>query len=280
MIGHEADIRAILNRRHGGGADYWATDDGRIYVGNPYSTLSSLAMLHELGVRADHEAVAGGLALVLDACRPDGRIRVGPGAPMYPCYTAEAARVLCRFGYSDDARVLHTVSYLVDNAHASGGWRCDYRRFGRGPETEFANPGATLYVLDVLRFFPTDRDARGVIDAAVDSLLRHWEVRVPTGPCHRGIGSRSQRVEFPFLRYNLFYYVYVLSFYERARRDDRFGAALDALDAKLDQAGRVVVESRHRGLSGLRFCATGRPSDLATRRYGEIRQNLEAQGAG
>ena len=36
-------------------------------MGSPFSTLSALGMLHELGVTDSHEAVRGGLALVLDA---------------------------------------------------------------------------------------------------------------------------------------------------------------------------------------------------------------------
>lgn len=76
------DIDAILARRHDNGADYWATPDGKIYVGNPFSTLSSLGMLHELGVPSGHEAVAGGLELILTSCRADGRIRVGPKSPL------------------------------------------------------------------------------------------------------------------------------------------------------------------------------------------------------
>ena len=58
MPGNESDIQAVLARRHDNGADYWATPDGRCYVGNPFSTLACLGMLHELGVPADHEAVA------------------------------------------------------------------------------------------------------------------------------------------------------------------------------------------------------------------------------
>jgi hypothetical protein len=46
----QSDIDSILARRNDNGADFWATPDGRIYVGNPYSTIASLCMLHELGV--------------------------------------------------------------------------------------------------------------------------------------------------------------------------------------------------------------------------------------
>jgi hypothetical protein len=271
----QADIDRILERRHENGDDYWSTDDGRIYVGNPFSTLSCLLMLHELGVDADHEAVAGGLDRVLAACREDGRIRLGPKTPMYPCYTAEAARVLCRYGLGEDARVGAAIDYFLEAAHESGGWRCNFTGFGKGPETEVANPGATLYVLDVLRFFP-DRAGDPAVEAAIDSLLRHWVVRAPTGPCHWGIGSTFLQVEYPFLRYSLFFWVYVLSCYPSARGDDRFREALAELAGRIGEDGTVTVEARHRGLSKMAFCARGEPSETATRRYGEILDRVDS----
>jgi len=272
---YAADLETILGRRHQNGADYWATPDGRVYVGSPFSTLGALGMLHELGVRRSHEGVRGGLRLILDAWRDDGRIRLAPDAPLYPCYTAEAARVLCRYGYSSDRRVQKTATHLLEDAHESGGWRCNYTKFGRGPETRVANPGATLFALDVLRF--TGHAGAGrVVDDAVRSLLVHWETRKRCGPCHYGIGPRFMKVEYPFLRYNLFYFVYVLSHYPAAAGDARFRAAAATLASRLDAEGRLIVEAPHRGLKGLTFCARGEPSELATMRYREIVANLGA----
>jgi hypothetical protein len=231
-------------------------------------------MLHELEVGPDHEAVEGGLALILKACREDGRIRLAPRAPLYPCYTAEAARVMCRFGLTEHDALLRTVSYLIENDHESGGWRCNFTKFGRGPETRCANPGATLYALDVLRFFPEHRAGNDVVDRAVESLLDHWNTRKPIGPCHHGIGNLFMQVEYPFLRYNLFFFVYVLSFYGRAKPDDRFKAAFAMLESKLSESREIIVERPHRGLKELEFCAKGRPSVTATHRYREIRENL------
>lgn len=267
------DIDAIISRRFHNGGDFWATPDGRIFVGSPFSTISSLSILYELGVPSSHEAVRGGLALLLGAWRDDGRIRLAPKAPLYPCYTAEAARVLCRFGYANDERLQLTAAYLLDNAHEAGGWRCNFTKLGKGPGTEYANPGATLFVLDVLRF-TGHTEAGDVVDDAVESLLRHWETRSPCGPCQYGIGSRFLQVEYPFLRYNLFFFVYVLSFFPAARGDARFREAVDVLSSRLDQNGRMIVEAPHRRLKGLEFCERGKPSDLATVRYREVITNL------
>lgn len=268
------DVDRILARRHDSGGDFWATPDGRLDVGSPFSTLTSLLVLRELGVPPSHEAVRGGLDLIWRAWRDDGAIRLAPQAPLHPCYTAEALRVLVRCGQARDRRVQTTATTLLESAHETGGWRCQVTTFGRGAETHFANPGATLFVLDALRFLPTGLCRGRVVDAAVESLLRHWDERKPVGPCHYGIGSLFMQVEYPFLRYNLFFFVYVLSFYPKARRDPRFRAALATLEGKLDGRGRVVVERPHRGFADLDLCRRGQSSARATRRYTEIVRNL------
>lgn len=270
----DSDVGLVLAHRHDNGGDYWATPDRRMYVGNPFSTITSLAVLHELGVTAEHEAVSGGLDLIIGAVRDDGRIRVAPKAPLYPCYTAEAVRTACRFGLAEQPEIRRTLQYLLDSTHDTGGWRCSFTRFGKGPETRCGSPGATLYALDALRFLGPAPHAGEPLDQAVELLLDHWDARTPLGPCHHGIGTQFMRVEYPFVRYNLFYYVYVLSFFARAHLDPRFHAALEALEASLTADGRIRVEHPHRGLKGLAFCARGEPSELATRRYREILANL------
>ncbi len=269
-----ADVEAVLAARHANGGDFWATSDGRLGVGSPFSTLESLLILHELRVARGHEAVRGALNLILDSWREDGRYRLAPRGALYPCYTATAARVLCRFGYGKDHRLQTTLTHLLETQHLDGGWRCKKFSFGRGPETEFSNPGVTLFALDAFRF-TEHLNGHPNLDRAVESLLDHWTVRRPIGPCQFGIGTLFMQVEYPFFRYNLFSYVYVLSFYDRAKEDARYLAALDALRSKLDARGRVVVEHPNRKLAALSFCAKGRPSELATSRYGEISKNLD-----
>jgi hypothetical protein len=81
------------------------------------------------------------------------------------------------------------------------------------------------------------------------------------------------QVAYPFANYNLFFYVYVLSFYDRAKKDRRFLEALRVFESKLVN-GKVVVERPNQRLAGFAFCKKGEPSDLGTERYHEILKNL------
>ncbi len=268
------DVDAILKKRRDNGGDFWATRDGRWGTGSPYSTFDCALMLHELGVKRTEAPLAGAARVILGAWEDDGRIRPAPKATIYPCHTANAARILCRLGYARDRRLKKTFEHLFETQHTDGGWRCNTVKLGRSPTTDASNPGVTLNALDAFRFTKGfDGDKR--LDKAVKTLLSHWTTRKPLGPCGFGIGTLFGKLEYPFRRYNLFFYVYVLSFYPSARKSAKFRQALKALQAKL-VGGEVVVESPHRGLAKLAFCRKGEPSRPATKRYREILANVGA----
>lgn len=272
MTQYQSDIDAIIAQRHHNGADLWTTADKRIYKGAPFSTLESVLMLVELGAE-QLPIVHKAAELIWSLWRPDGRFQVAPKGAIYPCHTANVARVLCRLGFANDERLHKTFEHLLNTQHTDGGWRCNSFKFGRGPETEFSNPGTTLAALDAFRFTPY-ANTNPHLDQAVESLLSHWETRVPLGPCHYGMGALFMQVEFPFFRYNLFFYVYVLSFYKMAQTDRRFREALDVLQSKTID-GRMVVENPNRKLAKLEFCQKNQPSELATMRFRELMGNLE-----
>jgi len=81
------------------------------------------------------------------------------------------------------------------------------------------------------------------------------------------------QVEYPFRNYNLFEYVYVLSFYKKAINDSRFLEAFELLKSKTVN-GQLIVERVVPKLAKLSFCKKGKPSELATKRYNEILNNL------
>ncbi len=269
---YRGDVDTILGHRHDNGSDFWCTPEGGIAVGSPFSTLESALMLTELGMSPSRPELRGAAERIWAAAREDGRLPVTPKGAIYPCHTTGVARILCRLGYASDPRLARTYDHLLATQEPDGGWRCNTYKYGRGPETAASNPGPTLHALDVFRHTPkANRDHR--LDAAVRFLLGHWDTRAPMGPCHFGIGSRFLRVEFPFFRYNLFAYVYVLSFYRAAHADPRFKAAVAALESKVVH-GEVVLEYARPDLRGLRLCEPGKPNALATRRYHELLANL------
>lgn len=269
---YAADVAVILGRQGDNGGALWATADRRLLKGAPFSTLECVDYLLELGLSSADPPLPAAAQLVLGAWRPDGRFRVYPQGAIYPCQTIWAALTLCRLGYAGDERLQATFRQLLADRWADGGWRCNKFSYGRGPETEASNPHPTLLALDLFRYAPGSAQ-ENALDDAVEFLLAHWVTRKPLGPCHYGIGSLFMQVEYPFRNYNLFYYVYVLSFYEKARRDERFMQAFEALRAKT-RRGQMVVERVVPKLAKMEFCKKGEPSELATRRYREILQNL------
>ncbi|MGO1042131.1 prenyltransferase [Clostridioides difficile] len=262
-----------MSHRYDNGADYWTTPDKRLMKGSPFTTLDSVLYLLELGIKPTDTLLKECADLIFSTWREDGRFKLYPKGGIYPCHTANATNTLCHMGYASDVRIQKTLEYFLDTQYTDGGWRCNKFSFGRGPETEYSNPLPTLNILDAFRFSDyLNKEPK--LDKAVDFLLEHWTIRKPIGPCHYGIGTLFMQVEYPFRNYNLFLYVYVLSFYNRAKKDKRFIEALNILESKMLDS-QIIVERVVPKLSKLSFCKKGKPSALATTHYHEILENLE-----
>jgi hypothetical protein len=269
---YKTDIALIMSKINHNGGELWATVDKKIWKGSPFSTRDVAIMLSGLGFTKKDGIIQEIAELFFSTQKPDGRFRVSPSGAIYPCQTIGAARVLCYLGYSDDERIKSTFDYLLQTQQEDGGWICNKFSFGKGDETKYSNPGPTLEALDAFRFTGLENTDKR-LDKAVDFLLWHWEVKKPIGPCHYGIGSLFMKTEFPFFRYNLFYFCYALSFYEKARKDKRFKEALTMLNEKLLD-GKMIVENPNKQLAAFDFCRKGIPSDLATIKYNDLIKNI------
>ncbi|MCL1897447.1 MAG: hypothetical protein FWG16_01290 [Micrococcales bacterium] len=268
----KSDLAMIMEHRHDLGADLWTTPDKRLLKGAPFSTLECVGYLLDLGLGPDDPVIGQAIELTFSTWLPDGRFRLHPkGTPM-PCQTAFAARILCRAGLATDHRIQATLDHLLGSQWQDSGWRCNRFPFGKGPSTEHSNPHPTLQALDAFRL-SGHAGKEEKLDLAVGCLLDHWDTKKPIGPCQYGIGTLFMQPEFPFRTYNLFYWVYVLSFYPSARADDRFHAAYQALASKTVD-DQIVIERVVPKLAKLSFCRKGEPSILATRHWREINTNL------
>ncbi len=269
---YESDVEAILSHRYDNGGDLWVTPDKRLLKGAPFSTLESVLYLLELGMEPTDPLMKEAAELIFSTWQADGRFRMYPTGSIYPCQTIHVLNTLCHMGYASDAGIQRTFQHLLDTQYTDGGWRCKKFSYGHGPETEYSNPYPTLTALNAFRFSDYLNN-NPALDKAVEFLLEHWTIKKPIGPCHYGIGTLFMQVEYPFRTYNLFIYVYVLSFYNRAKEDKRFHEALKALESKLAD-GQIVVERVVPKLAGLSFCRKGEKSELATKRYNEILKNI------
>ncbi len=270
---YQSDYEAILSHRYDNGADFWTTPDKRLIKGSPFSTMECARYLMELGMKPSDPLLTSCSDLVFSTWREDGRFKLYPQGSVYPCHTVNAADLLCQMGYVNDSRIQKTFRHLLETQYTDGGWRCNKFSFGKGPETEYSNPFPTLTGLSAFRY-SNFLNKEPALDRAVEFLMEHWTIRQPIGPCHYGMGTLFMQVEYPFRNYNLFIYVYVLSFYNRAKDDSRFLEALKALEATL-QNGQIVVERVIPKLAKLSFCKKGKASELATLHYAEILENLK-----
>jgi len=273
MTTNQQDIDIILSHRHHEGADFWTTPDNRLLKGGAFSAYASALLLLELGVSPSDPVLKTIADMFFATWKEDGRFKLYPKGSILPCQTAYALVLLCSMGYQADARLQQTFRHFLDTPYTDGGWRCNKFFFGRGPETEFSNPLPTLNVLNAFRFSSYVNN-EPALDHAVEFLLAHWTIRRPIGPCQYGMGKRFMQVEYPLMDYNLFYYVYVLSFYNVAKTDARFLEAFYLLQSKIVD-GMVVVENTPRKYAKLEFCKKGKPSRLATIRYEEILANMK-----
>jgi len=269
---YKNDIAFIMSKKHVNGADLWSAEDNNIGKGSPFSTREVSLILAELGFNKKDKIVKDLANIIFENQQLDGRFRISKSGAIYPCHTIGFLRVLCYLGYAKDKRLKKTFEYLLSTQENDGGWMCNKFSFGRGPETKHSNPGPTLEALDAFRFFDTKK-VKTQINRAVEFLLWHWQQKTPVGPCLFGIGTLFNKTEFPFFRYNLFYYTYVLSFYKKASADKRFKEAYNHLETKL-QNDKMVVENPNRQLMKLDFCFKGKTSELATKRFKEIRKNI------
>lgn len=267
-----SDVKTILSHRFDNGYDFWTTPDKRLLKGSPFSAYNSALNLLELGVPPTDKILNEVANLFFNAWREDGRFKLYPNGSILPCHVANAAHLLCSMGYASDYRVQKTFLHLLETQHTDGGWRCNKFSYGRGPETDCSNPLPTLTALNAFRFSEYLNN-ESKLNKAVEFLLNHWTIRKPIGPCHYGMGTLFMQVEYPFYNYNLFVYVYVLSFYNYAKKDKRFLEAFETLRSKLVN-DMILVERVVPKLAKLKFCEKNKVSILATKRYQQILKNL------
>jgi hypothetical protein len=271
------EIKALINRKHENGGPFWSRSDGNILAPAGFCTIDVLHAIGQLGGKVTAStALRDAANFLLTYQNDDGSFSYSQQTTKLPCNTANILSTLGRLGVSNSKPIDLAYSWLFTNQAPDGGWRCATVKRGKSPETNASNPGTTLWVLDACLFRDNDKQENKQLNRGVNFLLDHWNSRKPLGPCTFGIGSRFLKTEFPFRRYNLFYYVYVLSQYEDAVRDHRLHQAFEALKLQAKNGG-LRIRAPHKAWKGSVFAPEIGPSRPSVEYWRELTKRLDVQ---
>lgn len=263
-ISREKPIEHTLRNTGMNGGRFWSREDGDIHAPSGTSTIDTVNVLGQLGADViKYPVLADVFDFLLGYQRQDGAFRYSPKSSALPCMTARVLTGMGRIGLAGEQQLHKSFLWLLDQQHLDGGWRCSTIRQGASPETDASNPGTTLYALDALSYLPMTTSLERSARHALTFLEAHWGSRSPLGPCGFGIGSRFLKPEFPFLRYNIFYLVVVLSKYERLCSPAYLADVLSEFDSHLTN-GEVIYSGGPKAWRALLGQSSGEVCAFAT----------------
>jgi len=267
------EIDEITQRINSNGGMLWSRSDGNIYSPIGFSSIEVLNVFGDMGLRYNTHQTTKSLCdfIVTRFDNKSGLFSYSASSSKLPCVSAKILSSLFKVEYPHQEIFSIAANKLVTSQANDGGWRCSTVKIGKAPETDASNPGTTLYVLDFLRNFPEIVDI--VEEQSVNFLLNHWETKKPLGPCEFGIGSTFLKTEYPLIRYNILYYVFTLSHFDRAKNDSRFRNAVSVLlDKKED--GHLRIENPHKKWKPILFPDDRSFSEYSDNLVKEIERNL------
>jgi len=261
------EVQRVFSKIHINGGPFWSKSDGNIYWG-AFSTGGVLVFLAETGLTKKDPRIRELAEFLSGYQSAQGFFKLSPKGPgWWSCFTATVVGALLRFGYTNDEVVNKGIDWLFDTQRLDGGWYCTRNSLRGGQKEKLDScPHSVLSVLWAFMNTPELRNRKELVPA-VEFLLRHWETKTPIPDVDRGrygIGSRFRWIRYPLFEYHVLRYVYVLSHYDNAVRDGRFGEAADLLMSKQDDKGRWAIDKPYRGWEEFEFGKKGSPSKWAT----------------
>jgi hypothetical protein len=266
--------KKIMEMKNANGGTVWDRKDGNIYAPIGFSTIDVLSVLGDIGIKySENSTIKDAVGKMMSFYdEKKGMFQYIQKGSKLPCITAKIINTLDKLEYRNSI-LENSFRYFMETQCDDGGWRCATVKIGKSDSTDASNPGTTLYVLDAYKNRKSLKEEKEKLDKAVLFLLQHWDTKKPLGPCEFGIGTQFMKTEYPFIRYNLFYYLYVLSFYEKAKKDKRFKEALKELKAKEIENG-INIEHPNKNWISLLFNGSNQ-CDLANKKYKQLIENIQ-----
>lgn len=267
-------LNDLISLKNINGGTVWDRQDGSIYNPIGFSTMDFLSVIGDMKVAyKDEQLIINAMTKVISYYEKKSRLfKFAEKSTKLPCITAKILATISKINY-DFPEMESCYQYFLETQQKDGGWRCATVKIGKSPETDASNPGTTLYVLDAFKFRNNSSKDIIQLNKGIEFLLNHWITKKPLGPCEFGIGSSFMKTEYPFIRYNIFYYSYVVSFYTNALKDKRFLEIIKALKINETNTGIKIINP-HKSWRNILF-KDSYECELANRKYLEIMQKIK-----
>ena len=240
--------------------------------------IHKLSLLADFGLNKDDAVLQPVIERILDKQSPQGPFWVKMNIPAHFGGSGEdqLAWALCdaplimasliRFGLGDHPAVQRSFQFLVPLCRENG-WPClvskELGRF-RGPgRKDDPCPYATLLMLKALAFLP-DEWEHPAAQNGIETLLNLWQNSRESHPYMFFMGTDFRKLKAPLVWFDILHVLEVLSYFPRARQDQRLLEMLSVLTASADSVGRYTPESTWMAWKNWDFGQKKQPSGWLT----------------
>jgi hypothetical protein len=252
--------------------EVWPPDKplGKAY--DPKDSIWKLNILGDFGLRRDDERMAAIGDRVLAAQAEDGGFLHGGfdhtkswHTRPYICISHVMTYGLARAGYLGDPRLERAYEHIQAWGRQDGGWHPNKLNLpGNEREGEPSCPFGTVNVLRAVTANPALRESQLALNAA-HFLLECWERRnEPWRPVGFGIGSTWDKLQYPFVQYQLLKVADTLAQIPAVRGDQQFQEMVEFLKSKQGADGTWTAEGVNKPYSDFDFGQKKQPSRWLT----------------
>jgi hypothetical protein len=255
----DSSIRKIIERLKSSSAGVPAIRAGRVHYTETGKAYWDLFFLADIGLSLRDLGLENLAEEIFRFQSREGTFTIPPNVQdNYFCMSAILISSLAKMGYRDDPRVAKYIRAAMNSVCYDGGWHC--YDDGTGRMEIDSCPMDNLNLLMLLGQYRTYRQD-GVLDSAIDLLLKHWEQR--TNLHGFGVGNRFRSLQYPAVKYGILRVLDVLSMFPYAVESRSFRSMLDLVHSKAIE-GRYSVEMADAVYVEFDFGKLGEPSRWLT----------------
>jgi hypothetical protein len=263
-------IRKIIERLKNSSTGIPALKNGRVHYTEPGKAYWDLFFLADIGLELKDIGLDNLAEEIFRFQSREGTFTIPPNVQdNYFCMSAILISSLAKMGYHDDPRIAKYIRAAMNSVCYDGGWHC--YDDGTGRMEIDSCPMDNMNLLMLMGQYDSYRQ-EGVLDSAIDLLLKHWETKMNLHGF--GVGNRFRSLQYPAVKYGILRVLDVLSLFPYAVKSRSFRSMLDLVHGKAND-GRYNVEMADSVYVEFDFGRLGEPSRWLTFLVNRIDKRVE-----